>query len=99
MIKAIISGIFNLIIGLVSIILSPIDLLIATALPDLSTAFTSFGNLLHLIGNSVGWGVSLLGISQVALNIITMYYIFVLTYPMAIWMMKLAIQWYDKLKP
>lgn len=99
MIKAIINGIFSMVIGLVSIILTPIDLIISNALPGLSEAFTSMGNLFNLIGSSMAWGLSVFGLSPIAINILTLYYTFILTVPVVVWMVKLAIQWYDKIKP
>ena len=44
MINALLQGIMNLIMGLVNILLLPIDALIETALPNLSDALNSIGN-------------------------------------------------------
>ena len=89
MIKAILKGIMKLIIGLVSLILAPIDLLIQSALPQLSSAFTAIGNFLNLISSGIGWAISLL----------VAYYVFTLTAPMLFYMIKLALAWYNRLKP
>ena len=51
MINKILMGIIKLITGLVTLILSPIDNLIQSALPDLSSALTGVGNFLNLISN------------------------------------------------
>lgn len=99
MINAILKGIISLIIGLVSLILNPIDNLILTALPDLSNALTAVGNFLNLISNGIGWAVSLTGLSNEALSLIVMYFTFKLTAPMLFYMIKLALSWYNKLKP
>lgn len=99
MINAILKGIISLIIGLVSLILTPIDNLILTALPDLSNALTAVGNFLTLISNGIGWAVSLTGLSNEALSLIVMYFTFKLTAPMLFYMIKLALSWYNKLKP
>lgn len=99
MINAILKGIISLIIGLVSLILTPIDNLILTALPDLSNALTAVGNFLNLISNGIGWAVSLTGLSNEALSLIVMYFTFKLTAPMLFYMIKLALSWYNKLKP
>lgn len=99
MINAILKGIISLIIGLVSLILTPIDNLILTALPDLSNALTAVGNFLNLISNGIGWAVSLTGLSNEALSLIVMYFTFKLTVPMLFYMIKLALSWYNKLKP
>lgn len=99
MIKAIINGIFNMVIGLVSILLSPIDALIATVLPDLSGALSAVGALFNLIGNSLSWVVSLSGLNQATLLLIIAYYTFKLTVPLMLWMTKLALKWYNTIKP
>lgn len=99
MIKAILSGIMKLIIGLVSIILAPIDLLIQGVLPELSSAFTAIGNFLNIISSGIGWAISLTGLSSQAISLLVAYYVFTLTAPMLFYMIKLALTWYDKLKP
>lgn len=99
MINKILMGIIKLITGLVTLILSPIDNLIQSALPDLSSALTGVGNFLNLISNSIGWGISALGLSNETLSLIVMYFTFKLTAPMMFYMIKLAITWYNKIKP
>ena len=99
MINAILQGIMSLIIGLVSLLLYPIDALIMSALPDLSNALTAVGGFLNLISQGVGWAVSATGLSNETLSLIVMYFVFKLTSPMLFYMIKLAITWYDKLKP
>ena len=98
MINKIISGIIKLIVGLVTVILTPIDNLITSALPDLSTALNSISGFLNLCTQSIGWVISLLGLPPTAISLIVMFYGFSLTAPMLFYMIKLAIAWYDKLK-
>lgn len=99
MINAILMGIIKLIVSLVSLILSPIDSLILSALPDLSNALTAVGNFFNLISTSIGWCISLLGLSNETISLIVIYFTFKLTAPMLFYMIKLALSWYDKLKP
>lgn len=99
MIKALLKGIIKLIIGLVTLILSPIDNLIQSALPQLSDAFTAIGNFLNLISSGIGWAISLTGLSSSAISLIIAYYTFTLTAPMLFYMIKLALAWYNRLKP
>lgn len=99
MINAILQGIMGLIIGLVSLILAPIDALITSALPDLSNALTAIGQFLNLIAQGIGWGVSATGLSNEALSLIALYFAFKLTAPMLFYMIKLALSWYNRLKP
>lgn len=99
MINALLKGIMSLIITLVSVILAPIDIAIQSVLPDLSNALTSVGNLFNLIGQSIGWGISVLGLSSETISLIVLYFTFKLTAPMLFYMIKLALTWYNKLKP
>ena len=99
MINAILTGIMKLIISLVSILLKPIDLLISAALPDLSSGISAVGNFLNLIKQGLGWAISVTGLSSECLSLIVLYFTFKLTVPLAISTVKLAIKWYDKLKP
>lgn len=99
MINSLLTGIFKLIIGLVSIILSPIDALITNALPGLDNALTAVANFFTYIGSSIGWVISLTGLSSETLSLIVLYFTFKLTAPMLFYMIKLALSWYNKLKP
>lgn len=99
MINALLTGIFKLIIGLVSIILAPIDLLITNTLPSLDNALTGVANFFNYIGSSIGWVISLTGLSSDTLSLIVLYFTFKLTAPMLFYMIKLALSWYNKLKP
>ena len=99
MINALLTGIFKLIIGLVSIILTPIDALITSALPSLDNALTAVANFFTYIGKSIRWVISLTGLSSETLSLIVLYFTFKLTAPMLFYMIKLALSWYNKLKP
>ncbi len=99
MINAILKGMMNLIIGLVSILLKPIDLAISAALPDLSSALSAVGSFFQLALQNLGFALDLTGLSSTAISIIVLYYTFKLTLPLTFAAIKLAIKWYDKLKP
>lgn len=99
MINKILMGIIKLIVSLVSVILTPIDNIIESLLPDLSNALTAVGNFFSLISQSIGWCVSILGLSNETLSLIVMYFTFKLTAPMMFYMIKLALSWYNRLKP
>lgn len=99
MINKLLMGIFKLIIGLVSVILTPIDNLISSALPDLAGALDSIASFLNIATQSIGWVISLTGIPPLAINLIVLYFGFKLTAPMLFYMIKLALSWYNKLKP
>lgn len=98
MINAIIKGIFKLITGLVSVILVPIDAIIETALPTLSSWINAAGVFLGYCTQSIGWVLSCIGINGNIISMIIAYYTFKLTVPLLVHTIKLAIKWYDKLK-
>lgn len=99
MINSILTGIFSLIISLVNLILSPIDNLIQSTLPGLSDALTAVGSFLNIISSGIGWALSLTGLSSNCISLIVIYFGFKLTAPMLFYMIKLALSWYNKLKP
>lgn len=98
MINAIITGIFKILIKLISILLTPIDSLITSLLPDVSLALNSIGGFLSQGFSLIGWGISALGIPQTAISILILYYGVKLTVPLAMYLIKLAIRWYNSLK-
>ena len=99
MINAILKGIFKLVISLVNILLTPIDAIITAALPSLATALTGIASFLTLITSSIGWVLSVFGLSSECLSLIVVYFTFKLSVPIVVYSIKLAIRWYDKLKP
>ena len=99
MINAILKGIFKLVISLVSLLLGPIDSIISTALPSLQVGLNAIGQFLTLVTSSIGWVLSVFGLSSECLSLIVLYFTFKLTVPLAISTIKLAIRWYDKIKP
>ena len=84
MINKLLLGIIKLIVSLVTVILTPI---------------TAVGNFLNLISNGIGWVISLTGLSANAISLLVAYYVFILTAPMLFYMIKLALSWYNRLKP
>ena len=98
MIKRIIKGIFNLVIGLVSLILSPIDNMINSAIPSIGSALSYINNFLDFIGQTMKWVLSWFHLPSAFVTLLVGYWTFKLTLPLAIHTIKLAIKWYDKLK-
>lgn len=99
MINALLTGIFNLIIGLVNVLLTPIDALIATALPSLADGIDMVAQFFNWVTGLIPWGISWFGFNTKVITLFVAYVTFELTMPLAIHTIKLAIKWYDKLKP
>ena len=98
MARRIVRGFLKVIIKLSSVLLSPLDSLIASFVPGLSSIFTSIGQFFSIISNSLGWVVSLSGLSSTAISFLVIYYTFKLSAPIAAYMIKLAIKWYNAIK-
>lgn len=99
MINALLNGIISLIIGLVGTLLSPIDLIIEKALPSLDTALNSINSFFNYIEWYIVWAADWTFLSFEIRSIIVAYFTFILTVPLAVSTIKLAIKWYEKLKP
>lgn len=99
MIKAILRGIFKLIISLCTLLLTPIDSLITATLPDLSNALNYVNALIDYIINFIGYCVNLTGLSSFAINLIIAYYSFILLSRPVLYVSKLALKWYKALRP
>ena len=98
MINALINGVMSLVMALVNILLTPIDLLITQFLPEVDGMLTMFNSFIDYILSYVPWAASWTFLNSEVLSIVVAYYTFVLTVPVLISSIKLAIKWYDKLK-
>lgn len=99
MINALLTGIFKVITALVNLILSPINSLITSNLPELSNIFTTIHNCFNILFSGLGWWKDALLISSETMSLIITCWTIKLTLPLVISTIKLAIKWYDKLKP
>lgn len=99
MIGKILNGIFNLVIGLVSLLLAPIDSIISSSLPSLDSALSSFNSLIDYIITIIGYVVDASGLSDISIALIVAYYTFVIGGTFSVSVVKLALNWYEKLKP
>jgi len=98
-VSVIFNTIMTLVLTLVKIILLPFDLLIRAALPQISDGLTAVGEFIEILAQGIGWAISASGVPYAAIALIATYYIFRLTLPINIWIVKLAIKWYTTLKP
>ena len=79
MINKLLMGIFNLVISLVTTLLTPIDNLIAQYLPVVNDGLSAINTLIDYVITFLGYLVDMTGLSSVALLLIINYYVFVLT--------------------
>lgn len=98
MINAILTGIINIIMFLVDIVLSPIDLLIQTLLPDVSGALSAVGAMFQYALTYIGYLVDMTCLSSECISLIILYFTFKLTAPLLFSTIKVALKWYNSLK-
>lgn len=99
MINKILMGIFKIIISLVNLLLTPINLLISNYLPSVSNAITLIRNLFQTMFTYIGWVVDASFISADTIALIIACLTLKFTIPIAINAIKIAIKWYNNLKP
>ncbi len=99
MISSLLLGFFKLLTFIVNLVLSPINLLILNAFPNLNDALNSINSFFSLCFRYVPWVVDALGITPLALNIVILYWTFALTVPLTVFVIKIAVKWYHYLMP
>lgn len=99
MINKIITGLISLVIQFVGVLLTPIDTLVASYLPSISSALIAIQNFLSYCISAIGWVISSLGIPSSVISLLITYYSFSLVVPLLVHGVKLAIKWYRTLMP
>lgn len=90
--------IFDILIGVVKIILMPIDFIILGLLPDLSNTMTAFGDFLTIVSSAFGWVLSATGIPFATISLVITFYIFKLSTPIIFWFVKIIIKWVNVIR-
>jgi len=98
-INAIIKGIFSLITGLINVILTPINNLITAGIPELSLVFGTIRNLFTILFQYSGWVLDASLINAETISLFIALFTLKLTIPLTINAIKLAVKWYNALKP
>lgn len=99
MIGAILNGILQFFINVMTLLLAPIDAFIYNALPSFTPALMSINAVIDYVINVIGFAINASGISDVALELIVVYYTFTIGGTLAFAVVKLIIKWYNALKP
>lgn len=99
MISKIFTFLFNLVISLVSILLGVVDGIIEQFVPSIADALDMVSALFNNVLNYIPWVMSWMGLNTVVVTLAVAVFTFELTVPLLVHTVKLAIKWYDKLKP
>lgn len=98
MINKILMGIFKIILSLIGLLLTPINNAIAQYMPGLDTALTGLANVFQIGGQYIGWVLDALCITPTTISLLISVLVFKLTFPLIVYVFKLIVKWYDKLK-
>lgn len=98
MINAILTGVFKIVTKLILLLLSPINNLITSMLPNFSDMLTNVGNFFTTGATYFGYIVDSLFLNSEVVSFLILYWTFKLTFPFVVYLIKLVIKWYDKLK-
>lgn len=98
MINAILTGIMKIIMGLVSVVLYPVDALISQFLPGVNNMFSFITSAFNIVGQFFGWIIDATLINTEVVSFIILVLTFRLTVPLMVYAIKLGIRWYNTLK-
>lgn len=99
MVNAILNGFFNLVIGLVNTLLTPIDNLINTSIPAFGDVLNIFYNFITLITNFIIWVLSYFNMPAGLFLFVFGYLAIKITISHSLHVIKLALAWWRTLKP
>lgn len=97
--KLIIKVIFKAIIGLINIVLTPLDLLVSNVFPDLAYALGKVSGFFEWVLTFIRYVLSWLPFDSSFYVFLTAALIFYYSVPIMVRYIKLAINWYIALKP
>lgn len=98
MIKKILLGIFSLITQFISLLLTPINSAINQFIPGFSSALNGLANVLNTASQFMGWILDSLLLNTETIAFIVAVWVFKLTFPYVVYLIKLVVQWYNNLK-
>lgn len=99
MINAILNGLLDFVISLISVLLAPIDLLITNNIPAFADILQSFGDFISTILGFIPWILSWFHIPGALIAFVCTYFIAKLTISIVVHEVKLTLAWYRKLVP
>lgn len=99
MVNALLKGLLNFIISLISVVMAPLDTALNTLLPSFSDVLTLFGNFIDRILSIIPWALSWFHIPTALLSFVCLYLIAKITISVGVHEIKLALAWYRKLMP
>lgn len=84
---------------MVGALLSPIDHLLATQVPEIADAIAQVGSLFSWAGNFVNWVLSWIPLNTSIFNFLIAIWVFKLTIPLGVEAVKTIVKWWHALAP
>jgi len=94
----ILNVILDILLGIIKILLIPIDAIINLLIPNLSTYTQYIIDFFNIVTTYIGWGLSALGINAVIIGLVVSFLTFKLTAPAFVYVFKLMFKWYHTVK-
>lgn len=98
MIKAIINGVFSLVLSIIDVVLVPIDATIESSLPGISEVLNYIGQFFNYILGFIPFIFSWFNLPSWLVDFTIAYYVFKLTVPLIVHTIKLAVSWFRSIK-
>lgn len=90
---------FKVILGLINIVLFPLNNLIASQLEGVNTALIYLSNYFNVLGDYVSFGLSYLGFYPELISSVCLIVTAIVMIPFVAHSIKLIVKWYNALKP
>lgn len=98
MINAILNGVLSFASSLITLVLSPIDRFIDSNIPSLSSIINNIGATFTFLTNVMGWVVDSFCLPTYAITFLILTFTFRINLRIGVYAVKLALNWWDKLK-
>lgn len=98
MIETFFNFIFQIVLALFNILLSPLDVFISTCIPWLSDGLVYINNMIDSIFPFLNWLVDLFPVHLFAIQFIVFTLVFKVTSTSSVWFIKLGIKWLSKIR-
>lgn len=97
MINSLLTGFLNFLSQIITLLLSPLNTLLATYVPQTSTAFSYITGFFSLLENYSGFVISYTGFTPELISIFIMLFIGIITIPFMVHGIKLIAKWWEVL--
>lgn len=92
------TAIIYILLGLIRIIMLPIDFIINQFIPNFSQLTTNIISFFETVTTYLGWAINAIPLNSIALALIVAFWTFKLSAPVIAWLLKLTFKWWRAVK-